>query len=146
MARLTLYFCDLCNEPSNSELQYKIALSLRGEQNTRGTTREKTHKTKSKYRDGEICIKCYESLVGNLEREATLPQAGAPPTRSEKKSSPARSMPTDDDGINVVPSAMTDERRRQINNEQGAECRHSTGFTMEDGMPHCKDCKEKVIL
>ena len=138
MARLTLYFCDLCNEPSSTELEYKVALTKIDEKATR--------KGKSKYRDGEICIKCYESLVGNLEREATLPQAGSPPTRSEKKSSPAHSMPIDNDGVTRTPSSMTDERRAELNRKQSEECQHSTGFTMDDGSPRCKDCKELVKI
>ena len=170
MARLTLYFCDLCKEPLDQELEYQVVLSWKKEKATRGI--KKNSKTKS----GDICLRCYEALVGRLEQEAkpVIPTARervipiAPPTPSDKTKPPVPILNAvaitdnggetlgksegvtyldDDKEMQIVPSKFTDERRREIVAELAkAGCRHEGGFSMEDDGPYCKDCNKKVRL
>jgi len=139
MARLTLYFCDLCKEPKTTELGYTILISKKGKA-TRGN---------SKATNGDICEECFTALSATIEQEIepTLPQAGRQSTRREKVKAPALPLSNDnEDGFSVIPSNLTDARRRELNKEDSDKCRHSTGFTMEDGSPHCKDCGERVVI
>jgi hypothetical protein len=166
MARLTLYFCDLCKQPLDQELEYKIDLSWKKEKHTRGMGTKQDSKRKS----GDICAACYEALVMRLEQEAkpTIPMARTLFTQSKPKVPPARrslnaigivdeglipgkseavAYVDGDEEMQVVPSNFDDERRRAVIKELNkAGCRHESGFSMEDDGPHCKDCKEKVKI
>jgi len=138
MARLTLYFCDLCKQPRPQELEYKINIGLK-----KATSRKNPSGV-----GGDICFACYETLSANIKAEVD-PSSPVPYKLPEKTvqafSFPGNGVDTGD-GINIVPSNLTDARRREMNKEQNDRCSHSTGFTMTDGGPVCKDCGEKVNL
>lgn len=159
MARLTLYFCDLCNEPSKQELEFEINLSWKHEKSLR-TAKGKNTKNKK----GDICQRCYNALVLKLEQEATpvLPKATTKNTPSEKENLPAPppkktsdSIIGMDNGIPLLesevrrrPSNWNNERKRKILKEQLKQgCRHNNGYSMDDnGQFLCKDCRERVNI
>lgn len=153
MARLTFNVCDLCVEYYENTLDYEIILE---------------HKDEGNKQTGDICRKCYEALASKLKQEIkpTIPLAGLKSPRSDGKKSPAPllnaigivsqpgqmqtghydSIQDTGDGISFVPSNLTDAKRREMNRQKSDVCQHSTGFTMEDDGPHCKDCGEKVKI
>jgi hypothetical protein len=53
----------------------------------------------------------------------------------------------DNDGIIKQASAMTNERRKLLAEEEKTKgCRHYNGFSIEDSGPVCKDCGVQIKL
>lgn len=139
MTQLTLYFCSLCKEPRQKDLEYEIRIFKKGAA-TSGM---------SKGGIGDICEKCYGALTAKLEEKIDL--FSLLKDRTDKKvlnkdSKDDDKDNKDDDGIAIIPSSLTPNKVRELNRSKSEECEHSTGFSMEDDGPHCKDCGEKVFL
>ena len=155
MARVTFSVCDLCGASSKLDLIHSITL-----------IRDYCQADKPNKKEGDICESCYGALVKRLEQEAkhVLPRASMTPTPSKTGppvlnaigllSTPDKltmgkldgvKYLDGDEGMKIIPSVMTTERRREKNREilKGG-CRHDNGFTMEEDGPYCKDCKEKI--
>jgi len=101
---------------------------------------------------GDICEKCFDSLRARLEEEVdilSLLKGKVEKPKAPKETNSDRvigGIVGDDDGIAMVPSKLTPSKVRELNRSKSEGCDHSTGFSMEDDGPHCKDCGEKVRL
>lgn len=168
MAKLTLYFCDLCGESSKKELEYKISLTWVKEKKCRerkdaGNYSVQKH-TKTKSKIGDICEECYKSLSKRLEQETepVLPKV-VRSTLGEKAKSPKPGEqiveksdaiqydgpPTDDlldFELNHQPSAFTLEKKRKYLKQLAKQgCRHNNGYSMDNNEELiCIDCRKKV--
>jgi len=136
MARLTLYFCDLCSNSQSTPLKYGLSLSIKG---TRGLLKK-----------GDLCEGCYGSLVKNIECEPQAPQANPiiPFNKSSRTSKDAATdIPLNDTELGLSKPALSIKDIRKINAEAPDDkCNHSNGFTMSEDGPLCKKCEEKVTI
>ncbi len=150
MAKISMIICDLCNKEIKDSTVYEITLS--------SFEKERIDKA------GEICLICYRSLLGRLNKAAHLPMVWSRESKPQTADNPEQSLdcigvtdgspttlgkstfistPTaikSEDGEFKVPSLA-----HTIKHEVVRKCTHDRTRMSEDGNSfNCLDCGEKV--
>jgi len=136
MARISMILCDLCKQ----EIKYEDGTDY-------GIILFKLKENKEKKEEGEICLKCYRSLLNRVKSPCGLPKKTETKTEPKIKDSKDTNVESTRKEINqIAEGEYRVPSRAHLIKHKESECSHDKKTFIGDGKFMCKECKEVLSV